>query len=151
MELAHWFMVLVAVLPDGSVSVGHGTVPGSFPTPAACDAALWDELDRGCSAGYVAHEHEGGLQLVLAWGRTRGHAAPCPLDQQARRPRSEDSDSHQLMMLFGSGSWERPSLSDVYSSLTSSDTRAAKSRNGLTLFRCLGMAKATLRAISSNL
>ncbi|MYF88002.1 MAG: hypothetical protein F4186_00555 [Boseongicola sp. SB0676_bin_33] len=71
MELAHWFMVLFSVLPDGSVPVGRGTVPGSFPTRSACDAALWNEFDCGCSAGYEAHEHEGGLQPMLARGRTR--------------------------------------------------------------------------------
>ena len=70
MELAHWFMVLVSVLPNGSVSVGHGAVPGNSPTRAACDAALWNEFDCGCSAGCVA-QNKGGLQLVLAQGRTR--------------------------------------------------------------------------------
>lgn len=71
MELAHWFMVQVSVLPDGSVSVGHGAVPRSSPTRAACGSALWIDFDRGHSAGYVAHEHEGGLQLMLARGRAR--------------------------------------------------------------------------------
>ena len=77
MELTHWIMVLVSVLPDGSVSIGHGTFPGSFPTRAACDAALWNEFDRGHSAGYVTHDHMGGLQLVLARGRAR-EVMQCP-------------------------------------------------------------------------
>ncbi len=65
MELAHWFIIAVTVLADGTVSVGHGTVLQSFPTRAACEAALWDEFDRGYSAGYEARQHEDGLQLVL--------------------------------------------------------------------------------------
>jgi len=65
MELTHWFIVMVTVLSDGSISVGHGSVLDSFPSRLACEAALWDEFDRGYSAGYVAVETKDSLQLVL--------------------------------------------------------------------------------------
>ena len=65
MELAHWFIIAISILPDGNVSVGHGSVLGSFPSKPACEAVLWDEFDRGYSAGYQAIETEGGLQLRL--------------------------------------------------------------------------------------
>ncbi len=65
MELAHWFIVLVSVLPSGEVAVGHGTVLDSFPSREACEAALLDEFDRGYSAGYSAVRTNNSLQLVL--------------------------------------------------------------------------------------
>lgn len=65
MELVHWFIVLVSILPNGAVSVGHGTVLQSFETRKACEAALEREFGRGYSAGYVSKVTEDGLQLVL--------------------------------------------------------------------------------------
>ncbi len=71
MEQALWFIVAISVLADGSVSAGNGTLLQSFPTRAACEAALIDEFDRGYSAGFVAERTEGALQLVLERGRGR--------------------------------------------------------------------------------
>jgi hypothetical protein len=65
MELVHWFVVLITVLPDGHVSIGHGTLLDSFASRDACEAALLDEFGRGYSAGYVAVQTSNGLQLVL--------------------------------------------------------------------------------------
>jgi hypothetical protein len=65
MELVHWFIVAISVLPDGSVSLGHGPVLDSFATRSACEAALWNQFDYGFSAGYEARETEEGLKLVL--------------------------------------------------------------------------------------
>jgi len=65
MELTHWFIIAVTVLADGTVSLGHGTVLESFPSRSACEAALWDEFDRGYSAGYEAQQDDDGLRLIL--------------------------------------------------------------------------------------
>ena len=71
MEQAHWFIVAISVLADGSVSAGNGTLLESFDTRAACEAALIDEFDRGYSAGYAARRTDGAPQLVLDRGRGR--------------------------------------------------------------------------------
>ena len=65
MELVHWFIIAVTVLPDGAVSMGHGPVMESFRTRDACEAAMWNQFDYGFSAGYYAIETEKGLKLVL--------------------------------------------------------------------------------------
>lgn len=65
MELAHWFVAAITVLPDGGVSLGHAMILDTFPSRAACEAALEEEFDRGYSAGYFAHRQGDALQLVL--------------------------------------------------------------------------------------